>query len=188
AAGRHPVAGLLGGFAAAGAGYSTNIFPTSLDALFAGITTSVMDALPGYEFTAVNPVSNWFFNIASSIVLGFVAGFIIDRLIEPRIVRQGVSRDEIAVDDDSASGDDAEQMRAALTPIENKGLLLAVLSAMALTALILAAVLVPASPWRNEDGGLLHEYTLLASIVFIDVALIMLVGAIFGLTHVNLCY
>uniref|UniRef100_UPI00404B552B AbgT family transporter n=1 Tax=Brachybacterium sp. GPGPB12 TaxID=3023517 RepID=UPI00404B552B len=44
AAGRHPVAGLLGGFAAAGAGYSTNIFPTSLDALFAGITTSVMDA------------------------------------------------------------------------------------------------------------------------------------------------
>src|SRR5699024_4032654 len=90
AAGRHPGAGLLGGFAAAGAGYSTNIFPTSLDALFAGITASVMDALPGYEFTAVNPVSNWFFNIASSIVLGFVAGFIIDRLIEPRIGSQGV--------------------------------------------------------------------------------------------------
>ena len=64
AAGRHPMAGLLGGFAAAGAGYSTNIFPTSLDALFAGITTSVMGALPGYEFTAVNPVSNWFFNLS----------------------------------------------------------------------------------------------------------------------------
>ena len=182
AAGRHPVAGLLGGFAAAGAGYSTNIFPTSLDALFAGITTSVMDALPGYEFTAVNPVSNWFFNIASSIVLGFVAGFIIDRLIEPRIVRQGVSRDEIAVDDDSASGDDAEQMRAALTPIENKGLLLAVLSGMALTALILAAVLVPASPWRNEDGGFLPESPLLDSIVFIVVAYFMLVGTVYGIT------
>ena len=52
AAGRHPVASLLGGFATAGAGYSTNIFPTSLDALFAGITTSVMDALPDFEFTA----------------------------------------------------------------------------------------------------------------------------------------
>ena len=62
-----------GGFAAAGAGYSTNIFPTSLDALFAGITTSVMGALPGFEFTPVNPVSNWFFNIISSIILGFVA-------------------------------------------------------------------------------------------------------------------
>src|SRR5690625_6139066 len=110
AAGRHPVAGLLGGFAAAAAGYSTNIFPTSLDALFAGITTSVMDALPGYELTAVNPGSNWFFNIASSIVLGFLAGSIIHRLIEPRIVSQGVSRDEIAVDDDSASGAERESV------------------------------------------------------------------------------
>ena len=41
AASRHPVAGLLGGFAAAGAGYSTSMLVTSLDALFAGITTAV---------------------------------------------------------------------------------------------------------------------------------------------------
>ncbi|MBU5900620.1 AbgT family transporter, partial [Vibrio cholerae O1] len=34
AAGRHPMAGLIGGFAATGAGYSTSIVPTSLDALF----------------------------------------------------------------------------------------------------------------------------------------------------------
>ncbi|WP_257995489.1 AbgT family transporter, partial [Corynebacterium aurimucosum] len=33
AAGRHPVAGLIGGFAAVGAGYSTALVPTSLDAL-----------------------------------------------------------------------------------------------------------------------------------------------------------
>ncbi|MDO5727619.1 MAG: AbgT family transporter, partial [Bowdeniella nasicola] len=65
AVGRHPVAGLIGGFAAAGAGYSTSIVPTSLDALFAGITMSVMEALPGYEFSEVNPVSNYYFNIAS---------------------------------------------------------------------------------------------------------------------------
>ena len=45
AAGRHPVAGLLGGFAAVGAGYSTALVPTSLDALFAGITNAVMDTL-----------------------------------------------------------------------------------------------------------------------------------------------
>lgn len=116
AAGRHPVAGLLGGFAAAGAGYSTNIFPTSLDALFAGITTSVMGALPGFETTAVNPVSNWFFNITSSIILGFVAGFIIDKVLEPRLTRQGINRDEVAVEGAADSAESAEQMRAALTP------------------------------------------------------------------------
>ena len=49
AAGRHPMAGLLGGFAATGAGYSTSIFPTSLDALFAGITTAVIPTVPALE-------------------------------------------------------------------------------------------------------------------------------------------
>src|SRR5699024_8397838 len=110
---------------------------TSLDALFAGITTSVMDALPGYDFTAVNPVSNWWFNIASSLVLGFVAGFIIDRLIEPRLRRQDVPVDEVAVEGSEDSAESAEHMRAALTPKENRGLLFAVLAGVLLTALLL---------------------------------------------------
>ncbi|WP_114854125.1 AbgT family transporter [Brachybacterium sp. YJGR34] len=180
AAGRHPVAGLLGGFAAAGAGYSTNIFPTSLDALFAGITTSVMDALPGYEFTAVNPVSNWFFNIVASLILGLVAGFIIDRVIEPRLRRQDVPVDEVAADDAARSADTAEQMRATLTPQENKGLLVAVLSALVLTAVILLAVLPAGSPWRNEEGGFLPKSPLLSSIVFLVVAYFMVVGVAYG--------
>ncbi|MFC7375010.1 MULTISPECIES: AbgT family transporter [unclassified Brachybacterium] len=179
AAGRHPVAGLLGGFAAAGAGYSTNIFPTSLDALFAGITTSVMGALPGYEFTPVNPISNWFFNIVSSLILGFVAGFIIDRIIEPRLSRQGVPVDETAVDGEEPA-DDAQQMRAALTSVENRGLLIAVLSAVVLTALFLLAFLLPGSPWRNEDGGFLPKSPLLDSIVFIVVSYFMVLGIAYG--------
>jgi len=181
AAGRHPVAGLLGGFAAAGAGYSTNIFPTSLDALFAGITTSVMGALPGLDTTPVNPVSNWFFNIVCSIILGFVAGFIIDRLVEPRIARQGISRDEIVDEDtEGASGEDAETMRAKLTATENKGLLWAVISAVLLTALVLFAALHPASPWRNEEGGFLPDSPLLGSIVFLVVAYFVVIGAVYG--------
>ena len=51
AAGRHPMAGLIGGFAAAGAGYSTSLLVTSLDALFAGITNAVdrRPAQPGRD-------------------------------------------------------------------------------------------------------------------------------------------
>jgi aminobenzoyl-glutamate transport protein len=179
AAARHPVAGLLGGFAAAGAGYSTNVVPTSLDALFAGITNSVMESLPGLEATPVNPVSNWWFNIASSIVLGLAAGFIIDRIIEPRIVRQGVSRDEIAVDGGD-DGTDAEQMRAKLTPQENKGLLIAVISALVFTAAVLIAALIPSSPWRNEDGGFLPKSPLLDSIVFLVFAYFVILGLAYG--------
>ena len=181
AAGRHPVAGLLGGFAAAGAGYSTNIFPTSLDALFAGITTSAIETFPGLGATAVNPVSNWFFNIASSLVLGVLAGVIIDRVIEPRLIRQDVPRDETADEGDlAASSGSARQMRAALDPAERKGLLAAVLAGAALTALVLVAALLPESPWRNEEGGFLPRSPLLSSIVFLVFSYFVVLGAVYG--------
>lgn len=181
AAGRHPVAGLIGGFAAAGAGYSTNLVPTSLDALFAGITTAAMQAIPGVEAAPVNPVSNWFFNIASSIVLGLLAGFIIDRIVEPRLVRHGVSREEITTEDaEGAAGDEGEALQAQLTPAENKGLLLAVLAAAVLTAVVLVVALVPDSPWRNEEGGFLPSSPLLDSIVFLVFAYFVVVGIVYG--------
>ncbi|MGO0604829.1 AbgT family transporter [Brevibacterium linens] len=206
AAGRHPMAGLIGGFAATGAGYSTSIVPTSLDALFAGITTSVMDTLPNTDYTAVNPVSNYYFNIASSIVLAIIAGFIIDRLIEPNMVRKGVPReyasasgsglareyrapdspygDTSATSEDQSSGDSHEsettEIKAELEPEEKKGLIWAVVAALVLTAVFLVAFLLPASPWRNEDGGFLPKSPLLSSIVFIVFAYFMLMGVVYG--------
>ena len=102
AAGRHPIAGLVGGFAAVGAGYSTSVFVTSLDALFAGITSAVTTALPD-PGSAVTPVSNWWFNIAASIVLALVAGLVIDKLVEPRLVREQAPVDMVDAGDADAT-------------------------------------------------------------------------------------
>lgn len=206
AAGRHPMAGLIGGFAATGAGYSTSIVPTSLDALFAGITTSVMETLPNTDYTAVNPVSNYYFNIASSIVLAIIAGFIIDRLIEPNMVRKGVPREYASASSsglakeyqapdspygdgsaktegssESSDDDSSTEMKAELEPEEKKGLIWAVVSGLVLTAVFLFAFLLPSSPWRNEDGGFLPESPLLSSIVFIVFAYFMLMGVVYGI-------
>ena len=199
AAGRHPMAGLIGGFAATGAGYSTSIVPTSLDALFAGITTSVMDTLPNADYTAVNPISNYYFNIAASIVLALVAGFIIDRLIEPNMIRRGVPREYANAgakglakkyradnpygdSEGSKDGDDqaGSEVKAELEPEEKHGLIWSMVSALLLTGLILFSVLIPNSPWRNEDGGFLPESPLLSSIVFIVFAYFMLMGIVYG--------
>lgn len=86
AAGRHPVAGLIGGFAAVGAGYSTSLLVTSLDALLAGITNGVATTLP-VSGTPVTPISNYFYNAVSAVVLSLIAGLIIDRVVEPGLVR-----------------------------------------------------------------------------------------------------
>lgn len=177
AAGRHPVAGLLGGFAAAGAGYSTNLLVTSLDALFAGITTAVTETLPN-PGSPVTPVSNYFFNVASALVLMAIAGFVIDRILEPRLNRQGVPREEVADDDAPASA--ATDLRAELAPKETKALRWAMIAGIALAVVIAVAVTLPGSPWRNEEGTYLPRSPLLSSIVFIVFAMFVVPGLVYG--------
>ncbi|GAA1917677.1 AbgT family transporter [Nocardioides lentus] len=183
AAGRHPVAGLVGGFAAAGAGYSTSFVPTSLDALFAGITNAVVPAVPALERVAapVTPLSNYFFNLVSSVVLTLVAGFVIDRVVEPRLVRQGVPTEEHRDAGDLDGDHDHEHARSTtLDDAERRGLRRALLALGVLTAVVLVAVLVPASPWRNAAGGFLPASPLLDSIVFVVFAYFALGGYVYG--------
>ena len=178
AAGRHPVAGLLGGFAAVGAGYSTALVPTSLDALFAGITTSVMNTLPGQEYAAVNPVSNYWFNIASSIALAIVCGFIISRVLEPQLERINSPREK--VEDAEAAEGEGEELSQYLKPTEKKALIASLIFGAILTAVLLWAVLIPDSPWRNEDGAFLPKSPLLSSIAFIVFIYFMGMGVVYG--------
>lgn len=178
AAGRHPVAGLLGGFAAAGAGYSTTMLVTSLDALFAGITTAVTQGLPN-PGAPVTPLSNYFFNFVSAAVLMVIAGFVIDKILEPRLDRQGVSREEIA-DDEGELMDEDNSMSPHLEPAEKRALKWAMLSGAAVAVVILATVLWPQSPWRNDAGGFLPESPLLGSIVFVVFTMFTIPGLVYG--------
>ena len=175
AAGRHPVAGLLGGFAAVGAGYSTSLFVTSLDALFAGITTSVTENLPNAG-SVVTPVSNYFFNVVSALVLIALAGFIIDKILEPRLGRQQIARDEITDDDVLVPS----VMNTRLTHTENRGLFWSFVAGVVVAGVILVGVLLPESSWRNEDGEFLPRSPLLSSIVFIVFVLFVIPGLVYG--------
>lgn len=168
AAGRHPVAGLIGGFAAVGAGYSTSLLVTSLDALLAGITNGVAATLP-VTGTPVTPISNYFYNAVSSIVLSLIAGLIIDRVVEPGLVRSGFPDTEVERDDAPARGDEndptAEPTSATVTTAERRGLRAAGVALLVLVVAVLALVLVPDSPLRNETGGYLPKSPLLDSVV-----------------------
>ncbi|MEJ6013899.1 AbgT family transporter [Corynebacterium sp. H127] len=184
AAGRHPVAGLLGGFAAVGAGYSTSFFPTSLDALFAGITNAVMISIPDAGATETNPMSNFYFNFVSALILGLVSGYITDKVLEPRMVKLGVPAEE-TVDPEEAKtrGDrdeNGEELSPQLSATENKALWWSLIAGFALTVLVLASVLVPSSPWRNESGQFLPKSPLMDSIVFLVFAYFMILGLVYG--------
>ncbi|MGX1738533.1 AbgT family transporter [Corynebacterium flavescens] len=184
AAGRHPVAGLIGGFAAVGAGYSTAMVPTSLDALFAGITGAVMETLPGVHFSDVNAMSNYFFNVTSSVVLGILAGFIIAHVVEPRMWKQNIPTEEhVDAEDAAERGDrdeDGEEITAELKPIEKKGLVWTGIATIIVAAIVIAAILVPGSPWRNETGGFLPKSPLMSSIVFLVFLFFLVFGVVYG--------
>ena len=179
AAGRHPVAGLLGGFAAAGAGYSTSMLVTSLDALFAGITTAVTGSLPN-PGAPVNPLSNYFFNVVSSAVLILAAGFLIDKVLEPRLVKQAVPRSQSEDPDEAGGSAAAEVLDPNLTAVERRGLRWSLVLGAVVAGIIAAAALVPNSPWRNEDGGFLPASPLLSSIVFIVFVIFVVPGLVYG--------
>ncbi|AKK03668.1 AbgT family transporter [Corynebacterium epidermidicanis] len=183
-AGRHPVAGLLGGFASVGAGYSTAFVPTSLDALFAGITNAVMETLPHSGATEVNPLSNFYFNFVSAVILGLVAGFITDRILEPRMWKQDVPVDETIDPEDAKTRGDRDENGEELSPNlsreESRGLWASLFACLVLTVIILASTLYPGSPWRNPEGGFLPKSPLLDSIVFIVFAYFMVMGIVYG--------
>lgn len=180
AAGRHPVAGLLGGFASVGAGYATSLLPGSLDALFAGITNSVMESLPGIETNEVTVVSNYWFNLASASILGFLAGFIIDKILEPRLRMLGVPDAMVEGDDGMSRDRDGNEISAELAPNERRGLRATLWATLVLTIITVVAVLVPNSPWRNEDGGFLPDSPLMESSVFLVVMYFVVMGLAYG--------
>jgi len=139
-AGRHPLAGIAAAFAGVSGGFSANFIPASLDPLLAALTQSGAQIIdPGY---IVNPLANWYFTAASTLLLVAVGWFITDRIIEPRLKKSAV------VDGDPADMPKMEE----LGPKEKKGLI-AGLIALVIGLVILTAVSIPeTSPMRSQAG------------------------------------
>ncbi len=83
AAGRHPVLGLVSGFAGAAVGLSGNLVPGQYDVLILGITeTGARLLVP--EWT-MNPLGNWYFSLAIAGAFTLVGWWVIERFVAPRL-------------------------------------------------------------------------------------------------------
>jgi aminobenzoyl-glutamate transport protein len=140
-AGRHPLAGILAGFAPLSGALFANFFPYALDPIVAGFSETgarIMD--PAYR---VNPLSNYWLAIATAAAVVPVTWWIVDRVAEPRL-------SGVAVDGDPALMPAAP----ALTSRERQGLWAAAAAAVVLAAAFAALVAPAASPLRAPDGSL----------------------------------
>ncbi|MDM7920947.1 MAG: AbgT family transporter, partial [Pyrinomonadaceae bacterium] len=139
-AGRHPLAGIAAAFAGVSGGFSANFVPASLDPLLAGLTQSGAQIIDATR--VVNPLSNWYFTAASTLLLVLLGWFLTDRIIEPRLKKTAI------VDGDPEDMPKMEEMGSR----EKKGLIAGLL-AMVVGIGILAAVSIPeSSPMRSPAG------------------------------------
>ncbi|MEY4568063.1 MAG: hypothetical protein RLY14_3033, partial [Planctomycetota bacterium] len=83
AAGRHPLVGIATAFAGVAGGFSANFIPSGIDPLLAGITQEGVKILDPER--TVNPLCNWFFTAASSVLIILLGWFITDFIVEPKL-------------------------------------------------------------------------------------------------------
>lgn len=168
AAGRHPLAGIVAGFAGVSGGFSANFIPSGLDPLLQGFTqTGAQTFDPACQ---VNPLCNWYFTSLSSVLVILVGWFLTDRIVEPRLR-------SVEVD-----GDPAEMPRLQeIGPQERKALHAANGTLLALTVLLVLALLPAASPFRSAQGSLTDfSAPVMKSIVPLIFLFFLLPGLVFG--------
>ena len=165
AAGRHPVAGIAAAFAGVSGGFSATFLPSSLDPLLQGFTQAAAQIInPGRE---VNPLCNWYFMAASSMLIVAAAWFLTDRVIEPRL-------QALPVDQEPEEGSDLNAMSAR----ERNGFF-AGLGTLAVLSALLAPLAAPAgSPSRAPDGTLTSHGSPLMQAIVPFIALFFLIPGI----------
>lgn len=92
AAGRHPLAGIAAAFAGVSGGFSANFIPSAIDPMLSSIT---LEAARIFDPEIVlNPINNWYFTSASSVLIVLVGWYITDRIVEPRLKGLEIDGDE----------------------------------------------------------------------------------------------
>ncbi len=168
AAGRHPLAGIAAAFAGVSGGFSANPLPSSLDPMLQGFTQAAAQVVdPGL---LVNPLCNWYFTAASSLLVVGIGWWVTDKIVEPRLASK-------PVDGDHAGTGRLEP----LTRRERRGLAAAVAAVALGGALFAAAAWSGDSPLRGADGSLAQAAApLMQSIAALIFLFAVLPGVFYG--------
>nr|WP_086939030.1 AbgT family transporter [Thaumasiovibrio occultus] len=168
AAGRHPLAGIAAAFAGVSGGFSANFIPSGVDPLLAGFTQEAAVIYdPSY---VVNPLANIYFTGLSSLVIIAIGWYVTEKVIEPRLANT-------PIDDDAEEAPDL----GSFTALESKAFSRAGWSMIAGIALLIAALIPEASPFRSPTGELTaFDAPVMESIVPLIFILFVIPGVVYG--------
>jgi aminobenzoyl-glutamate transport protein len=171
AVGRSPLVGLAAVFAGVSAGFSANLLPTSLDPMLAELSAAGAALVdPGY---AVAATANWWFMIASTVLLTGVGWAVTSLWVEPRFA------DKSPEDGGPVPADAEEALTGQLTPEERRGLGFAVAAVAVTLAIFAVAALVPGAPLYGTDGVFPRWVAVIVPLLFVS---FLVPGVAYGVT------
>jgi aminobenzoyl-glutamate transport protein len=170
AVGRHPIAGLAAGFGGVAAVFMANLIPTPTDAMLFEITNESIALAGGMP---ISITADYFFQAASALLMTLVVGFVIVKVVEPRL---GKYNPADAGDPDQAAASD--EIDPAL---EELGLRRAGMAFLAVIGVVLLATLPPGAPLRDpESGSIIGQTPFMSSLLFIVMLCFFIPGVAYG--------
>ncbi|MBA2483099.1 MAG: AbgT family transporter, partial [Nitrosomonas sp.] len=169
AAGRHPLGGIAAAFAGVSGGFSANFVPSSLDPLLQGLSQAGAHIFD--PSIVLNPLNNYFFTAASSVLIIGLGWYVTDKIVEPRLKNIALN----------GNIDDLPTMQA-LKPNERKGLRAAGIVFLIGVIVMIATTWPSNSPWRDASGGLAtSDAPIMRSIVSLIFLMFIIPGYVYGI-------
>lgn len=173
--GRHPLAGIAAAFAGVSGGFSANLMVGPTDALLSGITTEA--AKLSSSPIAVGVTDNWYFIIASTLLITVLGTLVTEFIVEPRLGQYKGKKSETIT---------------GLSDNEKKGLKYAGISlAVFILAMIYLVVPMDFIPFAsngvlsNPETGEILKSPFMDSIVVIISLLFLIPGIFYGIGSKN---
>jgi aminobenzoyl-glutamate transport protein len=165
--GRNPLAGLAASFAAVSAVFSVNILIKPLDGILQGITNDAIHLMN--PNLSISLTANFWFSVASVLLLTVVCGVITDRIIEPRLGPYKPPKDLQEEEGEAAPAE------------ESRGLKFATWGAIAILAVFALLTLPPGAPLRNpETGALVGDSPFMNGLIVFIALAFLVAGAAYG--------
>lgn len=169
AAGRSPIIGIVVAYVSIAAGYDASPSLTTTDVLLAGLSTAAAQTIdPSY---VVTPVANYFFGLASSVIIALAITIVTEKVL--------VRRPDLQIDDDVDELSHADLSKLEGTPLERKALRATGLAAVLFAAVLVVAMIPENSPLRGE-GGSIVDSVVFSGMAFVLCIFFALVGAVYG--------
>ena len=163
---KHPVVGMMVGYAGAQAGFTANLMVAGTDSLLQGLTNQAIDAFLGAPgLFAVDVTCNWYFLFVSTFLCGAVIGWVSIHIIEPRFPQYEGSEEEALLEE--------------VTPLEIKGLHNAGLACLLYIAIVILGFKMQI---LSKDGVTVVGSLMLKGLIPLLFFLFSIAGIVYGKT------